>query len=120
MHDGSWCTAWQRTHQARASEAADEGLRFRFSVSAVALLEDTVTVRQRLLGRTHPATLTGQVNLVLERSLAGYRATFGPRHPYTISVDNRLRSWREQHTWRWWRRTRGPAGPAGVGGDVTR
>jgi hypothetical protein len=95
------------------------------AVSAVGLLEDTVSVRQRLLGWAHPATLTGQANLallhwsqgnrsaaigVLERSLAGYRATFGPRHPYTISVDNRLRSWREQHKRRWWRRTRGTAG----------
>ncbi|MEV7282977.1 tetratricopeptide repeat protein [Streptomyces sp. NPDC093252] len=46
----------------------------------------------------------------LERALADYRATFGPRHPYTVSVDNRLGSWREQHTWRWRRRTHGPAG----------
>ncbi|WP_280905594.1 tetratricopeptide repeat protein [Streptomyces sp. MAA16] len=103
------------------------------AVSAVGLLKDTVSVRQRLLGWAHPATLTGQANLallhwsqgdrsaaigVLERSLAGYRATFGPHHPYTISVDNRLRSWREQYKWRWWRRTRGPTGPAG--GDATR
>lgn len=107
----------------------------REAVSAVALLEDTVAVRQRLLGWADPATLTGQANLallywsqgdrsaaigVLERSLAGYRATFGPRHPYTISVDNRLRSWREQHTRRWWRRTRGPTGTAGASGDVRR
>ncbi|WP_405968977.1 tetratricopeptide repeat protein [Streptomyces sp. NBC_00988] len=106
------------------------------AVSAVGLLKDTVSVRQRLLGWAHPATLTGQANLallhwsqgdrstaigVLERSLAGYRATFGPHHPYTISVDNRLRSWREQHKWRWWRRTRGPAAPTGpAGGDATR
>ncbi|MEV0643305.1 tetratricopeptide repeat protein [Streptomyces sp. NPDC050619] len=105
------------------------------AVSAVALLEDTVTVRQRLLGSADPATLTGQSKLallywsqgdkakavaLLERSLAGYRATFGPRHPYTISVDNRLRSWREQHTWRWWRRTRGLSAPTETDGDVTQ
>lgn len=108
------------------------------NVSAVGLLEDTLSVRQRLLGRAHPATLTGQANLallhwsqgdksaaidVLERSLAGYRVTFGPCHPYTISVDNRLRSWRDQQKRRWWRRTRGPSAPigaAGAGGDVTR
>ncbi|GAA3909108.1 hypothetical protein GCM10023084_71670 [Streptomyces lacrimifluminis] len=108
------------------------------AASAVALLEDTVAVRQQLLGWAHPATLTGQANLarlhwsqgdraaaigLLEHSLTGYRATFGPRHPYTISVDNRLRSWREQHKRRWWRPTRGPSAPigsAGAGGDVTR
>jgi hypothetical protein len=108
------------------------------AVSAVGLLEDTVAVRRRLLGWAHPATLTGQADLallywsqgdraaainVLERSLAGYRATFGPRHPYTISVDNRLHSWREQHKRRWWRRIRGPspsAGSAGTGSDVMR
>lgn len=108
------------------------------TVSAVALLEDTVAVRQRLLGWAHPATLTGQADLallywsqgdtataisVLERSLVGYRVTFGPRHPYTVSVDNRLRSWRDQHKRRWWRRTRGPSAPAaaaGAGADVMR
>ncbi|MER6386789.1 tetratricopeptide repeat protein [Streptomyces sp. NPDC001250] len=108
------------------------------AVSALALLEDTVAVRQRLLGSADPATLAGQSKLalmywsqgdkakavvLLERSLAGYRATFGPRHAYTISVDNRLRSWREQHKQRWWRRTRGPSAPvgsAGASGDVTR
>ncbi|MFJ6299630.1 tetratricopeptide repeat protein [Streptomyces griseoviridis] len=104
--------------------------------SAVGLLEDTVAVRERLLGWANPATLTGQANLallhwsqgdraaaigVLERSLVGYRSTFGPRHPYTISVDNRLCSWRGQHKRRWWRRTRGPSAPTGsaeVGGDA--
>ncbi|MER8073584.1 tetratricopeptide repeat protein [Streptomyces sp. NPDC094034] len=94
------------------------------AVSAVALLEDTATVRQRLLGSADPATLAGQSKLallywsqgnkaravtLLEGSLAGYQATFGPRHPYTISVDNRLRSWREQHKRRWWKRTPGPS-----------
>ncbi|MCF4136528.1 tetratricopeptide repeat protein [Streptomyces sp. Tue 6430] len=109
----------------------------RKAVSAVALLKDTVIVRQRLLGWAHPATLTGQTNLallhwsegdraaaigVLERSLAGYRATLGPGHPYTISVDNRLRIWRDQHRRRWWRRARRPSvpRPAEAGGDVTR
>ncbi|MFF9221492.1 tetratricopeptide repeat protein [Streptomyces viridosporus] len=63
------------------------------AVSAVALLEDTVTVRQRLLGSADPATLAGQSKLallywaqgdkakavvLLERSLAGYRTTLGP------------------------------------------
>ncbi|MEU3964619.1 tetratricopeptide repeat protein [Streptomyces buecherae] len=97
------------------------------AVSAIALLEDTITVRQRLLGWAHPATLSGQADLallhwslgdmasavrVLRRSLSGYQATFGPSHPYTIAVDSRLRSWREQHMWCWWRRTRGPSAPA--------
>ncbi|QKW48204.1 tetratricopeptide repeat protein [Streptomyces buecherae] len=101
------------------------------AVSAVALLEDTVAVRQRLLGQADPATLTGQADLallywsqgdrpaaidVLERSLAGYRATYGLRHPYTISVDNRLSNWREQHKRRWWRRTVGPSAPDGPAG----
>ncbi|WP_369032777.1 tetratricopeptide repeat protein [Streptomyces adonidis] len=108
------------------------------AVSTLALLEDTVAVRQRLLGSADPATLASQSRLallywsqgdkakavvLLERSLVGYRATFGPRHPYTISVDNRLRSWREQHKSRWWKRTRSPASPARpaeADGEATR
>nr|WP_107059477.1 tetratricopeptide repeat protein [Streptomyces sp. NRRL S-325] len=100
-------------------------------VSAVSLLEDTVAVRERLLGQVDPATLAGRAELALlywsrgdraaaihtlERSLPGYRAAFGPRHPGTIAVKNRLRGWREQHKRRWWRRTRGPSAPGGSAG----
>ncbi|MGI5461245.1 tetratricopeptide repeat protein [Streptomyces sp. CA-249302] len=98
------------------------------AVNAIPLVEDTVTTRRQLLGWAHPATLSGQADLallhwshghrtaaidVLERSLTGYRTTLGPHHPRTISVDNRLRSWREQHRRRWWRRTRRPSAPTG-------
>ncbi|MBT2508510.1 tetratricopeptide repeat protein [Streptomyces sp. ISL-98] len=107
-------------------------------IDVVALLKDTVAVRQRLLGCAHPATLAGQVNLArrywsqgdtaaaistLERSLAGYQATFGPRHPDTLSVANRLHTWRDQRQRRWWRLTRSPsalAESAETGDDVTR
>ncbi|MEV4504710.1 tetratricopeptide repeat protein [Streptomyces klenkii] len=113
--------------QPRPSPAASE------PISTVALLEETVTVRERLLGATHPATLTGQANLALlywsqgnraaaistlERSLPGFRTALGPHHPDTISTHNRLRSWQEQHKRRWWRRTRGPSVSAEAGEDV--
>ncbi|MCX5203203.1 tetratricopeptide repeat protein [Streptomyces sp. NBC_00237] len=93
----------------------------RKDVSAAALLEDSVTVRQRILGWAHPATLTSQVDLalfywshgnktaavgLLERCLVGCGATFGPDHPYTISVDSRMRSWQDQRKRRWWRTAR--------------
>ncbi|MEV7676491.1 tetratricopeptide repeat protein [Streptomyces sp. NPDC088752] len=98
----------------------------RETISAVTLLEDTVSVRQRLLGWAHPAALEGQSNLallywsegnktaainVLERSLAGYRTTFGPSHTDTMSANNQLRIWRDQHRRHWWRHTRVPHTP---------
>ncbi|MFC8198721.1 tetratricopeptide repeat protein [Streptomyces sp. NPDC057298] len=104
-------------------------------IERVALLEDTVTVRQRLLGSADPATLAGQHKLallywsqddkakavaLLERSLAGYQTAFGPRHPVTISVADQLHNWHNQLKKRWWRRTRSPSAPARTDGNVTQ
>ncbi|MEU7273976.1 tetratricopeptide repeat protein [Streptomyces asiaticus] len=81
-------------------------------VHAVPLLEDTAAVRARLLGPEDPATLECQVNLavlyrsrgdrsrataLLEQSLIGCQTTFGDLHPYTVSVNETLSLWREQH-----------------------
>ncbi|MFD7431224.1 tetratricopeptide repeat protein [Streptomyces sp. NPDC059818] len=108
------------------------------SVNAVALQEETVAIRNRLLGPKHLATLTSQVDLallhwsqrdrgaaidVLNRSLEGYRLTLGPCHPATISVANRLHGWRGQYKRRWWKLARSPSASAGLaeaGDDVTR
>ncbi|MFF4576294.1 tetratricopeptide repeat protein [Streptomyces sp. NPDC001410] len=106
-------------------------------VHAVALLEDTAAVRARLLGPEDPATLECQVNLavlywsrgdrsrataLLEQSLIGCQITFGTDHLYTVSVNNRLSLWREQHKRRWWNRARSqlhPIRPAKTDDAVT-
>lgn len=109
-----------------ARERQEPSTAARGRVHALALLEDTVAVRARLLGPGDPATLECQVKLavlywsrgdrsaataLLKRSLTGCRTTFGADHPYTVSVDNRLSHWREQHKRRWWSRTRTQSKP---------
>ncbi|WP_184503166.1 tetratricopeptide repeat protein [Streptomyces botrytidirepellens] len=86
-------------------------------IDTVALLEDTLAVRERLLGPEDPATLTCRVNLaleywqrgktsdaalLLERVLIDREATLGTHHPRTLSVANRLESWRSEHKKYWW------------------
>lgn len=109
-----------------ARERQEPSTAARGRVHALALLEDTVAVRARLLGPGDPATLECQVKLavlywsrgdrsaataLLNRSLTGCRTTFGADHPYTVSVDNRLSHWQEQHQRRWWSCTRSQSKP---------
>lgn len=84
-------------------------------VDAVALLEDTLAVRERLLGPEDPATIRCQVKLafayrqrgkaatataLLERALTRREAVLGTHHPST-SVANYLQTWRDEDKRRW-------------------
>ncbi|WP_158933512.1 tetratricopeptide repeat protein [Streptomyces sp. NRRL S-1868] len=86
-------------------------------VDAVALLEDTLAVRERILGPEDPATIGCQVKLafayrlrgkasrataLLERAVTRRQAVLGIHHPSTISVASHLQTWRNEDRKRWW------------------
>ncbi|WP_405763864.1 tetratricopeptide repeat protein [Actinacidiphila glaucinigra] len=91
------------------------------------LMKDTLTIRERLLGPEHPAALACRVDLattlwthgdqsaataLLKRCLFDYQSTLGPNHRDTVSVSDRLQTWRAERRrlrWRLGRRSPSPA-----------
>ncbi|MFF7234557.1 tetratricopeptide repeat protein [Streptomyces sioyaensis] len=83
----------------------------------IVLLEDTVAVRERVLGAEHPDALACRANLaiaywqrgetaeatqLLQHSLTGRQTALGARHPDTIATAARLQQWNCERPKRWW------------------
>nr|WP_281179711.1 tetratricopeptide repeat protein [Streptomyces violens] len=87
----------------------------------IALLEDTLAFRERLLGSDDPTTLACQANLaiahwqtgefgkatrLLKRAVTGRERVLGACHPDTVAASDRLQRWRDERRKRWRRHHR--------------
>lgn len=86
-------------------------------VDAIVLLEDTLAVRERVLGLDDPVTVdcrgnlaiayweggrTAEAILLLERAVSSWQRMLGAEHARTVSMAKLLQSWQTKRKRRWW------------------